>query len=383
MQLNVNNLIFKNLIHIIKKKLQFLFKRLSYGLIKLFYGQIKDFKRVGSDERSSVIKSKTDINYVYKVFFVKKAILYTDTINDTAIIQDNKIVEGPSFQIRNVKFNKIDENIVYTKGTPRLKKKLQGKVFSLLTGGAGNYNYFHWLFDVLPRIRILEKTISLGEINYFLLPNNNQNFQKETLDILNIPSNKRLSSLIYRHVECEEVVATEHPWVIKNDASSEIQDLPLWIISWLRKALSTNHNLADKNFPDKIYIHRSDASPNIKALRKIVNENEVLDEIIKKNFKSIVLSNFTFVEQMKFFYNAKEIIGLHGAGFANFIFANAGTKVLELKPSSAGKMYENLAKKCNLVYDCISVIPEKHDANNQMGHINIDINLLKNKLSDL
>ena len=109
----------------------------------------------------------------------------------------------------------------------------------------------------------------------------------------------------------------------------------------------------------------------------------MINLVQSKNYKRIVLSNYSFKEQIKFFYNAKEIVGLHGAGFANFVFCSSGTKTLELKPSTAGLMYENLAKKCNLEYDCISVVPEKYAANNQMGHINVDINLLKNKLSDL
>ena len=101
------------MIHTIKKKLQLLFKRLSYGLFKLLYGEIKDFKPAGNDESSEVLKSNLDNNFIYKVYKVQKARLYTDTINDTAIIQENKIVEGPSFQIRNVKFDKINTNIVF------------------------------------------------------------------------------------------------------------------------------------------------------------------------------------------------------------------------------------------------------------------------------
>ena len=371
------------MIHTIKKKLQLLFKRLSYGLFKLLYGEIKDFKPAGNDESSEILKSNLDNNFTYKVYKVQKARLYTDTINDTAIIQENKIVEGPSFQIRNVKFDKINTNIVFNKGTPRLKKKIKGRVFAMLTGGAGNYNYFHWLFDVLPRLKILSNVTNINEIDYFLLPDLKKKFQKETLDIFGILSKKRLSSSIYRHIECDEIISTDHPWVIKNDATNEIQNLPIWIIKWLKKTFTSNFDLKDNKFPDKIYIERSDASPNIQILRKITNEKEVINLAKSKNYKPIVLSNYSFKEQIKFFYNAKEIVGLHGAGFANFVFCRSGTKTLELKPSTAGLMYENLAKKCNLEYDCISVVPEKYAANNQMGHINVDVNLLKNKLSDL
>ncbi len=368
------------LIYIIKKKLQLLFKKFSYGLFKLLYGEIRDFKPLKNDLNSKLLASQIDNQHIYKVYVINKARLYTDTINDTAIIQDDKIIEGPSFQIRKTKFDEINKNIVLTKGTPRFKKKIKGKIFSLLTGGAGNNNYWHWLFDVLPRFKILENTQNLKDINYFLLPNLKNRFQIETLDIIGIPKKKRLSSLKQRHIECDQIIVSDHPYVIKNDASNEIQNLPMWIISWLNSTLTKDKALDDKSFPVNIYIDRSDAHPNVANLRQIINEKDVVNFLKERGFNIITLSNYTFKDQMKLFYNAKNIVGLHGAGFANVIFSKPELKVLELKPSSAGKMCENLIKKCDINYDCISVKPEKFDLNNQMGHIKVNLNELKKKL---
>ena len=125
----------------IKKKLQILFKFFSYSFFKLLYGKINDFKKAGSDEKTRFQLSKIDDHLNYKIYFNNDARIYTDTVNDTAVIQNNKIIEGSSFQIRNVKFENVKKNIVFEKGTPRLKKKINGRLFSLLTGGAGNYNY--------------------------------------------------------------------------------------------------------------------------------------------------------------------------------------------------------------------------------------------------
>ena len=66
------------------------------------------------------------------------------------------------------------------------------------------------------------------------------------------------------------------------------------------------------------------------------------------------------MDQIKYFYNAKKILGLHGAGFANIIFSKPGTNFLELKSNTAGKVCENLAKKCQLNYSCISNTPQKN-----------------------
>ena len=40
----------------------------------------------------------------------------------------------------------------------------------LLTGGGGNHNYAHWLLDVLPRLKLVEKNIDIKKIKYFLFP---------------------------------------------------------------------------------------------------------------------------------------------------------------------------------------------------------------------
>ena len=54
--------------------------------------------------------------------------------------------------------------------------------------------------------------------------------------------------------------------------------------------------------------------------------------------------------------------------------------MLELKPSHAGYVIKNLATKCNLNYTCISVVPEKFNLKNQLGHIRISIEELRKYL---
>ena len=368
------------LIHSTKKKLQKLFKKFSYGLFKLIYGNIDGYQDINKTSDSKIIISEINKDFSYKIYIVKKARLYTDTINDTAVIHSQKVIKEPSFQIRNTIFSTVEKNIVFEKGTPRFQKKLNGKVVSLLSGGAGNYNYWHWLFDILPRIKIVSNKLNLNEIDYFLLPDNTRRFQKETLSLLNIPENKQLSSQKYRHIKIDEIISSDHPYVLNNDATSAITHIPQWIIDWLKSEFTKDLNLSDINFPKKIYIDRGDASPNISKLRLIVNEKDVKDKLSEHNYKVIKLSDYSIIDQIKLFYNAKKMVGLHGAGFANVMFANPELRVLELKPSGAGKIFENLSKKCKLNYDCISVTPEKYNLNNQMGHIRIDLNLLEKKL---
>ena len=369
------------MINNINKKLQSIFKKTGYGIFKILYGPIKDFKKAGSDKNSFVELSKVDDSFNYKIYYNYHARIYTDTVSDTAIIQDNKIIEGPSFQIRDVKFEDIKKNIVFNKGTPRLKKKLNNRLFSLLTGGAGNHNYWHWMFDVLPRIKILSKKITFDEKDYFLFPNLEKKFQQETIDFFKIPNSKRLSSLKNRHLSCEKIICTDHPYVIKNNATDEIQNVPMWIIRWLQETFLKETEInQNEDLPKKIYIDRSDATSNLSMMRKIINDNEIKSQLDKIGFKIIKLSNLSFVKQVKIFQNADIIIGLHGGGFANLVFCKPGTKIIELKPSGAGMMYENLAKKCSLNYYSIAKVPEKFNQNNQHGYISVDFKEILNYL---
>ena len=75
----------------------------------------------------------------------------------------------------------------FQKGRQDLEK-IKGKVLSLLTGGGGNANYWHWMFDVLPRLYIIkDKEFTF---DYYLFPDLNHKFQKETLDLLQISKKK-------------------------------------------------------------------------------------------------------------------------------------------------------------------------------------------------
>ena len=361
----------------IKKKLQNAFKIFFYKAFVLLYGEIKGKINFEKDSRIKTETVKKGNNLKYRIYKIKNGRLYTDTIHDTAIILDNFIVEGPSYQLRPINNAPVEQNIIFQKGTPRIKKNLNGRVLSLLTGGAGNDNYFHWLFDVLPRFALCEKILDLNKIDFFLLSNTEQKFQKETLDLLNISKEKRISSKFFRHISFSELFVTDHPHNIENDASRGMQNIPLWISEWLKEKYINSKLNNNLTLPKKIYIDRSDSMANSKNLRLITNENEVKSFLINKGFKSITLGNLHFSDQIKIFNNAEIIAGLHGAGFANLCFCKAGTKIIEFKSTAAENVIENLAITNELIYQSISGQVSEYEPRNQFGHVNVSINLLE------
>ena len=370
----------------IRKFLQKIFKTVSYSFFLKIHGKI--IKSITSDNDHRIKMKAINIgkNLKYNIYKISDGRLYTDRIHDTAVILDNKIIKEPSFQLRykdasEIYNSKIEDNVVFTKGTPRILKNLKGKVLSMLTGGGANNNYWHWLFDVLPRLDLCSKYINLEEINYFLFPSLLRKFQNETLDCLDIPINKRLSSEKFRHIKTNELIVTDHPVVITGNVSKDMQNMPNWIMQWLKNSFIKNDKKKDKK--NKIYIDRKDTT--YANLRIIANEKEVKNHLLENDFIPVNLGDINFSEQVDLFNNADCIAGLHGAGFANIVFCQPGTKVIEFRSLNAGPVIENLANINNLNYH--SIVKEdtpiqKYGFPNQQGSIEIPITQLSEMLKN-
>ena len=376
----------------ISKFLQKIFKIISYNFFFIIYGKIKKPIKSNVNDRIRIETLNIEKNLRYKVYKITEGKLYTNRIHDTAVMLDNKIIDGPSFQFRYTKdsYTKIynsnvKDNVVLKIGTPRRLRNLNGVVLSLLTGGAGNNNYWHWLFDVLPRLGLCSKTISLNEIDYFLLPDDTKKFQNETLDCLNISKHKRLSSVKFRHIKAKELIVTDHPFVISGVATEDIMNIPKWISQWLKDNFLKQNIISNKKNIRKVYIDRSDETSDRQAPRLIINEDEVKKYLLKNNFIPVKLHDIKFSDQVQLFYNADSIVGLHGGGFANLAFCKPGTKVVELKGTNAGTAIENLAKKNDLNYNSITVEAKQTDKYNfpsQQGHIEVSISSLNKILEN-
>jgi capsular polysaccharide biosynthesis protein len=344
---------------IYKKTVEFFFF-IIYGRVHLFYGHNKYFFK----------KKEIVINKVsYSVFKIINGRLYTDQVSNVAYINNNNILNGPSIQFKNNILSDISNNISVKSGTTRFAKKINGKVLSTLTGGGGNNNYWHWLFDVLPRIFLYEKFYALKNLDKILVPNLKERFQIETLSDLGINNKRIINANYYRHIKVKELYATSHPNI------SNLERVPYWIIASLRERFIKKKNQTNKF--DKIYIDRGDSKSNVKNFRKIINEKEIISFLISKSFKIIKLSEFSFLEQVSIFNNAKYIIGLHGAGFANSVFCKKNTNILEVKPKKAGNIIKNLSVDNNLRYSSIDLNPLDNPIARQFGSLYLPLKTLK------
>ena len=195
-------------------------------------------------------------------------------------------------------------------------KKMTGKV-AVLSGLAGHV-YYHWLFDIIPRIELIRLSgIKLEEIDWFVINNIEKPFQRETLNWLGIPTAKIICSDRISHIQAEQLIVPSFP--------GYLDWVPGGTIEFLRQTFLSRISPNQDQLPEKVYISRERA-----RARHIINETEVLALLSKYGFQTVFLEEMSIVEQVALFANAKFIVAPHGSGLSNLVFCSPGTTIVEL-----------------------------------------------------
>ena len=356
-----------------KKILQKIFKNFFYWLFKKIYGQISiDIKTINFE----VFKIKSDkiknfYNNSYKVYFIPNGRIYTDNVEHVGIIDsNNNLCDEVSYQQVQGELKGISFNTCIEKGTPRIKRYFKGRTLSLAQGASGISNYSHWLFDMLPKIKIYQEKYDLNDLSNIYV-NKLNSFQKLSFKLLNLEKIKIIDSNKFRHIKSDEIIVTQHPSYFKGYIMQEAKNIPNWIIHWLRDCFLKKTCMEHKF--DKIFIDRSQSKFNH---CQIINYSETVDFLINSGFKILRLEDLSFTEQISIFNKSKMIVGAHGAGFANLTFCNANTKVIEIRPSNhPNTVYERVSTINKLDYKLYST--ETDGIQNLNGDIKIEIEKLK------
>ena len=255
------------------------------------------------------------------------------------------------------------------KGTPKIKKKIKSNLLILSQGASGYDNYFHWLFDILPKIKICSEVYNLENIENFYFSKLHK-WQKNILEILGLKNIKIVDSSIYRHVQASKIIAVEHPWYEKGYIHEEAGNVPDWIVNWLKETFLKKAEGFNAN--DKVFIDRRDDTKFNHS--QIINDEEVFQYLKSKGFSKYKVGQLSFKNQIHLFHNAKIIMGPHGAAFANLVFCKPQTKVIEIKPINHQFLGNKIISEINdLNYKLI----EAPDFKNEKGDILIDLNMLK------
>ncbi len=352
-------------------------KKFVREIFKLNFGKIKLSNNINySTKILQIEKYKNDIfeDKKYFIYSTDNCRIYTDLNENVAVIKDNIILNGHSFQQIRGNLEKINLNSVFQNGTPYIKKKIKGTIFNLLQGASGE-NYFHFLFDILPKIWLLKSKIALAEIDFFLV-NKKIDWQIKIFKMIGINEKKILSAEINRHIDADKIVSVTHPWYFEGYVQEQVGNLPNWIINDLRSKFLKNTN-SQSNL--KIFLDRSGSKFNH---LKILNNEEVINLLKKKGYQIIRPENLSFKEQIDLFSNAKTIIGAHGAALTNIVFCREKTNIIEIIPSShPSQKCKRLSSILNLKYFRLITEDTKNDEIFPY-YINMNLDILENVVSE-
>ena len=230
-----------------------------------------------------------------------------------------------------------------------LKRFVKSSVSQLDTAcslvNAWSRNYWHWIIDCLTKLEGVEFYQKQTGVKPILIIDSKPSvWQIDSLKLLGYSPNdciqwnnssmhvKRLVISSYRR-HYDKVYTVESPLAAR----------------WVRQRMLSNisDDKSAKSFSSKIFISRRQAS-----MRRVINENDVLEALSNFGFVDYVLEEMSFIDQVRLFSQAKIIVAPHGAGLTNIIFAQQLT-IVELFGSSLPPCFANLSRGLGFQYGCL------------------------------
>lgn len=338
-----------------QKKIKFkFFKKIYNSFLAFIFFFINGKFYINNQEKNFIIDKKKIGKKTYKVFQIYKGKIFIDSSEEKYFyIKDNSILKKLSIDTKKLNNN----SNIFKFGITKFLKKKNFNVISIISGRDAKNNYYHWLIDVLPRIFILSDKIKKNKFNNILVPNYEKKYQIESLKCFFIKANTNFINLSKnKYLQFSNIIFSSNNSDFEFYNYDLLKKLQNKILNYIRVK-----KIYPKNCFDKIYINRIDS--NKKKDRFLINENELTLKIKKKGFKCLTLSNYSFYEQAIIFNNAKIIIGLHGAGLANILFAKKNTKIIELTTGEWPNMYYKLSKCLKLNYKKVLCYKEHKKSN--------------------
>ncbi|WP_144928060.1 glycosyltransferase family 61 protein [Halorubrum salsamenti] len=287
----------------------------------------------------------------------------------------NLISETSGFRIGNMFVGSRGEIIIHnTKSRFKIgPSKSKESVFPLISPDP---SYYHWMMEYLPKLRLLELyQKETGKEPTLLIESNPRDFVCDTLKAAGYDSTQ-YTEWDQQETRVEKLIVTTHRPHIFNYETPELSNYNPSIrdFSWLRDRMRSNipDSGTNSDTPEKVYISRQEASRE----RKVVNQNQLKGILEKYGFETYKLETLPFKEQLETFYKADVIMGPHGAGLLNMIFADDPT-VIELFPESVIKPHFHFLADM-FDFDYTSMITKSEENN-----LIIDPDELDELLSDI
>ncbi len=227
-------------------------------------------------------------------------------------------------------------------------------------------NYYHWLLEIIPRLFSIKKYLKGTAL---LVPDDIQSFQYEFLELFDSAGIEKFSP--------GKVVFTKKlllPEFTVPDYGGHNPALISAMADWLIKRAGINKT---ESTGKRIFIVREQDK-----VRKLVNQEEVIELCRKYGFISVMLDGKSVKEQIKLFAEAECVAGVQGAGLSNMIFMPKKSLIINfLNKTHNDVCFFNLANAMGhriIIQQCETV--GETDLHPQHYNMRVDINELKDYL---
>jgi capsular polysaccharide biosynthesis protein len=202
-------------------------------------------------------------------------------------------------------------------------------------------NYFHWIYDVLPRLLLLRDNITFDKIYV----NQEKAFQRELLSLLGYGVESVLPAEQFPWLIAETIFTTKY----LDSFNTLSPQLVLQVRDVLVNALNNSRATTNSTKPRRIYLSRCESTS-----RRLENEVEVVEYLRNLGFEKIIPEKLSVAQQIQLFQDAECIVGPHGAAMTNLTFCRKSCKVVELFPKEYKiDLYRTIAESVGADYHAV------------------------------
>ncbi len=243
----------------------------------------------------------------------------------------------------------VEHDEAWAVDLPEPTAHIDGTLVPLL--GTTDANYFHWMFESLARLGVYRRCAVAGPVRFAV--RKLSSVQRDFLRLAGVEDEQLLvvdegslsaDQVLFCSRGMSSIVNLSHPAI-------------RFLTSLRAVALGDREMTAPS---DRIYISRRSA-----RRRRILNEPDVEAVLRQHGFMILETELLSAREQIQIFAGAQSVLGVHGAGLTNILFAPTGCDVIELAPEgqdlSGATLYRGLASACGHTYASLVCREEGRD----------------------
>jgi hypothetical protein len=207
-----------------------------------------------------------------------------------------------------------------------------------LVGASGRSNYYHWTFDMIPRIELILSAVPADRIDRWLLPRTRLGAATELLSRCGVDP-----ATVHWHgrgaqVECERLVVSGPPAPLGGPTARSVEFLRSRCVPGGAPAAAGGRRL--------MLLRR--------GTRKIANMADLEPVLRAHGIEAVATEGMGFAEQVRMFSGASLLVGVHGAGLTNAVFMPPGSALVEvMTPWYLASCYLVLAGEADLRYRAV------------------------------